>query len=228
MAGPFKAVFFDFYGTIASGDVEAVERACAHVVRDFDLPITAREMVVEWGNRFFAEVDACRVNGFRRLYDCECASLVATCAQWVGQIDPTPYADELFEYMSFPNLHPEAKEVLQSIDLPKICVSNADDDHLLPAIERHGLEFDAVVSSEQAASYKPESAIFEHALEVFSLKPRNVLHVGDSLHSDVGGARSAGICAVWVCRERRIHDVGSGEADHKISSLSDLRRIVAA
>jgi FMN phosphatase YigB (HAD superfamily) len=83
-----------------------------------------------------------------------------------------------------------------------------------------------VVCSEQARSYKPAPGLFRYALEVIGLTPADVLHVGDSLHADVGGARKAGIDVVWVCRDRRIHDIGSATPNHKISSLKGLREFL--
>jgi putative hydrolase of the HAD superfamily len=56
--------------------------------------------------------------------------------------------------------------------------------------------------------------------------PDRVLHVGDSLHSDVGGAQALGIKCCWVCYEHRILDVGEAVPDHKISHLSDLHAIL--
>ena len=48
-----------------------------------------------------------------------------------------------------------------------------------------------------------------------------VLHVGDSLHADVAGARAAGIAAVWVNRRGRPVPDGMDPAS-VISDLADL------
>ena len=56
--------------------------------------------------------------------------------------------------------------------------------------------------------------------------PGSRLRVGDSLHSDVGGAARLGITTVWLCRDGRIFDVGTASADHTIASLSELRAIL--
>ncbi|MEE9296499.1 MAG: HAD family hydrolase [Phycisphaerae bacterium] len=221
--GKYKAVFLDFYGTVADGDAEAVERVCARVVADYGMTLSAGELAVQWGSRFFESVDACHRAGFRTLYACECDSLVETCLPLCGRIDPAPYADELADYMRVPPLHPEAKEVLRQLTVPVCCVSNADSDHLEAAIAHHQLAFAEVVCSEDVRFYKPESEIFERALARMGLDADEVVHVGDSLHSDVQGARAAGIDAIWVCRDRRIFDKGRGQADHKISSLKELQ-----
>lgn len=217
----------DFYGTVADGDAEAVERVCTRLIDDLKLTVTAAVLAVAWGERFFETVGACRVRGFRSLYTCECDSLVTTCAPMCGRIDPRPYVDELVRYMAAPTLHADAKDVLMRLDLPVCCVSNADTDPLHAAITHHDLPFAAVVCSENVLSYKPEPMIFERALDAMSLKAGEVLHVGDSLHSDVTGGRRAGIDTAWIERRRRIHDVGSARATYNIRSLKELYGILA-
>ena len=49
-----------------------------------------------------------------------------------------------------------------------------------PALEASGLEFDVVVSSEAARSYKPEPAMFEAAALRLGVSLAHLLHVGDS------------------------------------------------
>ena len=60
-----------------------------------------------------------------------------------------------------------------------------------------------VFTSEDARSYKPRKELFELALTETGLAPEEVVHIGDSLGSDVNGAASAGIAAVWLNRQGR-------------------------
>jgi FMN phosphatase YigB (HAD superfamily) len=53
-----------------------------------------------------------------------------------------------------------------------------------------------------------------------------VIHVGDSLHSDVGGALAAGIRSGWVNRSHRIHDIGTHEPDYEFEDLTGLAALV--
>jgi 2-haloacid dehalogenase len=219
----FNAVFLDFYGTLAAGDADAVERTCANIVRELNLACSPHEFAVEWGNRFFRTMDECHSENFQTLYDCECVSLIETCRDLADvTISPQPFIDDLFEYLCSPPLYPEVHDVLKSLPVPVCCVSNADRNHLESAIEKHQLVFDSVVCSEEARSYKPHPGLFEMAMRVMDVKPDEVLHVGDSLHSDVNGAKRVGIEAIWICRDRRIHDVGDVESNHKISNLNEL------
>ena len=223
----FDVVFMDFFGTIADGDREQVETTCRHLVRDYGLSLSAQELAVKWGANFFAAADDSNHDRFQTLYQCECSSLRKTMLELSIECDPVPYADELQRYWANPPLHEDAKEAIASLPVPVCCLSNVDEDDLRAAIAAGGLEFAGVVSSEQARSYKPDPKIFEYALEMMGSSPARALHVGDSLHSDVGGAQSLGIAAVWLERDDRINDIGSATPDFTINSLSQVAALLS-
>jgi 2-haloalkanoic acid dehalogenase type II len=79
-------------------------------------------------------------------------------------------------------------------------VSNADDDHLHHALQANGLDFEFILSSEAAQSYKPRPPIFLRAAQMFDLPPGEVLYVGDSPVMDVLGAHNAGMQVAWLNR----------------------------
>lgn len=226
MPAAVDAVLIDFYGTVADGDRHQVETTCGHVVSDFHLPVTAAQFAADWGKQFFATVDASNHAQFKTLYECECISLLKTLASFDVECDPTPYVDELKRYWENPPLHGEAKEALQGLRVPVCCVSNVDEEDLQAAIRTHGLRFDGTVSSERARSYKPDRGIFEQALRQMAVNPARCVHVGDSLHSDIGGAQALGITSVWIERDGRIADIGTCRPDHTIKSLLDLHLLI--
>ncbi len=55
-----------------------------------------------------------------------------------------------------------------------------------------------------------------------------LIHVGDSLHSDVGGAIIMGFKSGWVNRQHRIHDIGTHTADYELASLLDMLALIPA
>ena len=59
---------------------------------------------------------------------------------------------------------------------------------------------DGVFTSEDARSYKPRSELFAYAMRKTGFSPYEVVHIGDSLSSDVKGAGAAGIKAIWINR----------------------------
>jgi len=216
------AIFLDFYGTVTGGDARAVERACAAVVGDFGLDMTVPEFAVHWGEVFFNMMGRHNGHSFLMLHELEVASLRAALGDHGNGADLAPYVAVLETYWADPPIFDDAVEFLARVDRPVCCVSNADNDHLEKAIARHNLNFAGVISSEAARSYKPDGAIFESARRRMERDPDRVLHVGDSLHSDIGGARRSGIQSVWINRTERIHDIGTSAPDHSITLLTDL------
>lgn len=84
--------------------------------------------------------------------------------------------------------------------LPIYIVSNIDTKDVLKAIDFHQLSPSGIFTSEDAKAYKPRKEIFELALKSTGLHADEVIHIGDSLSSDVKGASSVGIKAIWLNR----------------------------
>jgi len=79
-------------------------------------------------------------------------------------------------------------------------ISNVDDDLFKDTAAQLHVDFDWVITAEQARAYKPARAIFEMALQKIGLPPRRVLHVGQSVFHDVIPARQMGMTTVLVTR----------------------------
>lgn len=219
-------LFLDMYGTLTTGDRHAVETVCARIIRDTGVPLSARELAITWGERFFAALDVSNDAAFLTLLELEARTLRETMAALHREVDPAPYVRQLTEYWQNPPLQPEAREFLSGFPLPVCIVSNADRADIETALARHDLRVAQVVTSEEVRSYKPAPKIFETALRQTGWRRAHVMHVGDSLHSDVGGARAVGLRTGWVNRAHRIHDIGNHRPDHEFGDLLELTALV--
>lgn len=219
-------VFLDMYGTLTAGDRAAVEQTCARILADTGVPLSARELSITWGERFFHAMDFANGPHFEPLIDLEARTLRETMAALQVELDPWPYVRRLAAYWRDPPLQPEARAFLDRFRVPVCIVSNADRADLEAALERHGLRVAGVMTSEDARSYKPDPRIFEQALRQTGWRRERVLHVGDSLHSDVGGALLAGLKSGWVNRAHRIHDIGTHTPDFEFADLDGLAALL--
>jgi len=61
--------------------------------------------------------------------------------------------------------------------------------------------FDFSLAAGEVKSWKPDKAIFEHALCMTGMKAEETLYVGDNYYADVVGARNAGIRAILIDTE---------------------------
>ena len=75
-----------------------------------------------------------------------------------------------------------------------------------------GVEFDQVITAQQAKAYKPSLKIFELALSRVGVPAHRILHIGQSLYHDVLPAQSLGLATVWVNRPSARAGVGAVKA----------------
>ena len=101
-------------------------------------------------------------------------------------------------------------------------LSNADDDFLLACLERNRLEFEMVVTSEQAHAIKPSPEIFLHLARRLSLRPHEVLYAGDNPVPDVLGPARAGMKVAWVNRAGFRRPRRVPPPDLRVRSLTEL------
>lgn len=92
------------------------------------------------------------------------------------------------------------------------------------ALDAHGLleAFDHWAFSDEVGVYKPDPAIFEHALEgLGAVPPQRAAHVGDLRRTDIAGAKAMGMTAV---RYRGVADdtTAGPEGDIVLDDHADL------
>ena len=90
-----------------------------------------------------------------------------------------------------------------------------------------GLEdrFDFAVYAQDIEIEKPDPRTYQIAARRAGCELDRLLHVGDSLVTDVEGAQAVGIRAIWLNREGRPNDSGI-VPDHEIKSLTVLPEIL--
>jgi 2-haloacid dehalogenase len=112
-------------------------------------------------------------------------------------------------------------------------LSNVDDDLFAGTRPQLGVDFDQVITAQQAQAYKPSLKIFELALARIHAPAHRVLHVGQSMYHDVVPAQSLGLATVWVNRPSARPGVGAVKAaqakpDLTVTSLAKLAELASA
>ena len=90
-----------------------------------------------------------------------------------------------------------------------------------------GHHFDFVVTPAEAGAAKPDSTIFEFALNAAGASPASVVHVGDDPIRDVAGAAAIGLRTVWMNPDGSPWP-GEGRPDAEIRRLDSLIAVVDA
>ena len=83
--------------------------------------------------------------------------------------------------------------------------------------------FQEIVTSECCGHLKPDSRIYQHALERTGATAPESIMIGDNLECDVLGAYNAGLDQVYFNPEKRRH---FAQTTYEISCLSELKQIL--
>jgi len=116
-----------------------------------------------------------------------------------------------------------------------VVISNIDNDLFAETRKHLDVQFDGVITAEQARSYKPSINNFQMALRTLALSPDRLLHAAQSIYHDVVPARSLGISTVWVNRESARPGIGAVRGSAALASekradleVPDLASLTAA
>lgn len=105
-------------------------------------------------------------------------------------------------------------------------LTNCDRDIIAHTLRRLGVAIDAVVTAEDAGTYKPAHGHFVRFAESFDVPRQNWVHVAQSWFHDMIPARALGIRRVWVNRLGEAGD--SSLVDAVRPDLTDLVATVEA
>ncbi len=209
-----KAVFIDFYGTIVHED-GAVIKEVSQKIFDTGVVEDKSQIGAYWWQEFQAGFINAHGNSFKTQRVLEYESLAKTIAHFQSTADAERLSNLMFAHWVKPPIFEESKQFFEACPVPIYIVSNIDRADVLEAIAYHGLKPAGVFTSEDAKSYKPRAELFELALRSTGLKAEEVIHIGDSMSSDVKGASALGIHAIWLNR-------GGREVPEGVTAVSDL------
>lgn len=197
-----KAIFIDFYGTVVHEDGKVIKQVSQEIF-DTGKVNDKSEIGLYWWNEFQTAFTSAYGENFQTQRELEYQSLDKTIQYFNSSADAQALSNLMFEHWVKPPIFEESKQFFEISPVPIYIVSNIDRDDILQAIKFHGLEPNAVFTSEDAKSYKPRKELFEFALNSTGLSAEQVVHIGDSLSSDVKGASSVGINTIWINRGGR-------------------------
>lgn len=221
-----KGISFDMYRTILN-----TENFHEQAIREFLQLIGADSVDVEkfhqrWDEIFDQEHLYVSSSEFVSLYEISVRSLEVALKEFGLRGDAKLGVDMWRKKYENAKLYPEVEEVMHKLAqrCPIVITSNVDnDDPGYIVVKNKGLPVRAIITSESIRVYKPNKRIFDEALKVLGCEPAEAIHVGDSLVSDVLGAKQAGMIAVYVDRGHRESPKDKlPSPDHVISNLNQI------
>lgn len=227
----FKAVLFDLDDTLyayAPCNSQGLRAAYNLLAHEFDMPFEQFLAVHEEVRQDLAKhlkQQAARHNRilfFKRILE-----------RQIGRADPKLvvqlyqcYWTAFIQHMK-PNGN--ANQVLAALSnfYQMALVSNHTTIPQLKKVHRLGFNqfFPIVITSEEAGVEKPDSRIFEMALQQLKVSAKEAVFVGDSPDGDIAGAQAVGLTTIHTV-EYLGFTSGAPCADHTIHRLEDLLELL--
>jgi 2-haloacid dehalogenase/putative hydrolase of the HAD superfamily len=202
-----KGIFLDFYGTVVYEDDEIIKEITQQILNTGGANSTS-EIGAYWWKEFQTACINAYGDTFKTQRELELISLQKTIEKFESTASVEVLSEKMFKHWIQPEVFPESKGFFEKAKIPIYIVSNIDREDVMAAIGYHGLTPDGVFTSEDARSYKPRRELFELALSKTGLLPEEVIHIGDSISSDVKGASGLGIKAIWINRGNKKNQEG--------------------
>ncbi len=129
-------------------------------------------------------------------------------------------------------LYPDVKRVLNELqcDYRLALISDAQSCYALPEIRAVGLEgyFNPIVISSHYGFRKPDSRLFQKALDSMNLKPADVIWVGNDMFRDIFGASLLGIRNIFIDSNQGAKSYKDVAPDYRVQQFEDVLKGIAA
>ncbi len=219
----FDILTFDCYGTLIdweTGILNALQPVLtAHRI----------DLAMDSALELFGQLESSAESGEYRNYKTVLRTVLAGFGSKF-EFSPTEeelgrFSESVKDWPAFPD-SPQALQALKA-KYKLAIISNIDDDLFALSNQRLQVQFDGIITAQQAKSYKPSLNNFHIAFERIGLPRNRILHVAQSLFHDLVPAKSLGLSTVWVNRRHNRPGFGATPPAQALPDLEvpDLRSL---
>ena len=196
-----KAIFVDFYGTLVEEDDKVVSSIVDNVVNKSNKKsINHNDVGQFWWKEFVSLCNIHNGKNFKLQKEIEYISLKSTALKFESEINVENELEKQFEYWKKPMIFSDSLFFLEKIQFPVVIVSNIDRNEIIEAIDYIKIGVKNIITSEDTLYYKPNENMFKIAMKRNNLSANEIIHIGDSISSDILGANNVNIKSIWLNR----------------------------
>ena len=212
-----KAIFIDYTGTMVREDEPYTRELIAYFMAHSNLKSPGEILKVVWSK--VKEIESASHGDSFAGVDERTDRILEYCRENCGLQGDFKYMHEVWSkiWVHAP-LYEDVKPFFERAKLPIYVLTNDDLCYVEESMRIKGLKPAGIISAETAKACKPDPAIFKKALEIAGVSESEVIHIGDSLTSDVEPAVKLGITPIYLSRGKKAELQGV----RVISSLDEL------
>ncbi len=192
----FEYLTFDCYGTLIDWET-GILAALRPILAAHRVALSDNDLLELYGE-LEAEAEAGEYKTYRQILE----TVVRALGQRLGFSPSVAETQMLPQSLAQWPPFPDTVEALRKLHtrFKLAIISNVDDDLFASTAKLLQTPFDAVITAQQARSYKPSLNNFQLAVQRISRPKEKILHVAQSLYHDVAPTRTLGMKSVWVNR----------------------------
>ena len=198
-----KAITFDCYGTLVDWESE-VQAFFSNILQKHGVQLN-RDQIVSLQRRW-EEIQFDYIQEAYRPYHQVLRDTLSMTFQEGGfpftEEDGEEFAASMGSWKTFPDTIDALHELKKYTKIALI--TNTDDAIIAETVANMGVQFDAIITAEQAGAYKPSHTGFQLALEKLGLDKSEILHAGFGFKYDVVPASQLGIKTCWINRSGEV------------------------
>ncbi|MCR5721038.1 MAG: HAD family hydrolase [Lachnospiraceae bacterium] len=197
-----KAIFIDYTGTMVKEDEPYTRELIAYFIAHSNLKSPGEILKVVWSK--VKEIESESHGDSFEGVDVRTDRILEYCRENCGLQGDFKYMHEVWSkiWVHAP-LYEDVKHFFEHAKLPIYVLTNDDLCYVEESMRLKGLKPAGIISAETAKACKPDPAIFKKALEVAGVSEDEVIHIGDSVTSDVEPAVKLGITPIYLSRGKK-------------------------
>ena len=229
----FTAISFDCYGTLIDWESGILPVLRCVLGSHGQSQSLSDASILELYGEFEAEAESGPYKSYRDVLQSVVRAFADRFHFEASDAEIRSLYESIHAWRPFPDTVAALRELQKRYKL--VVISNIDNDLFAETRKRLDVQFDGVITAEQARSYKPSLNNFQMALRTLALSPDRLLHAAQSIYHDVVPARSLGISTVWVNRKSARPWIGAVRGSAALASekrayfeVPDLASLAAA
>ena len=216
-----KAIFVDYTGTIITQGGRDAETLIYRVCKNSDMKDASAFLKYWWG--MVKEYEESFEGSTYITEDEIVDKMLARCVEELRLQENLAELHTLCQrYWMYAPLYDDVKEFFERCPYPIYIISNNGEEYIAEAMRVNDISPTGIVTADMVKAYKPHPNLFKKALEVSGCTVDEVVHIGDSITSDVKGAKAVGIKPILLDRDGKY-----GNLDFPVSrSLLDALKMI--
>lgn len=220
-----KAVFIDYTGTIIMQGGKDAEELVYRVCKNSDMKNPNEFLKYWWG--MVKEYESSFEGATYVTEDDIIDLMLERCVKEIRLQESLTELHILCQrFWMYAPLYNDVKDFFEKCPYEIYIISNNGKKYIAEAMKVNDISPTGIITADMVKAYKPHPTLFKKALEVSGCTVDEVVHIGDSITSDVNGAKEVGIKPILLDRDNKYGTIDIPVAKSLLDALEMIHLVL--